>query len=253
MTTPFTLGGAQHRSRVWWAVSGVLLVTAAGCVTVGLRGHQRPLPGPVAQRPIPPVTPKPPAVTPAVVVDRSVPTSLRIPAIALSVPLSMLGLNLDGTVQVPTSGQEPGWFRLGPSPGQLGSSVILGHVDTYKGPGVFFNLRTLQPGDQVQVSLTDGAVATFAVSSVATYAKTQFPADQVYASHGDSTLQLVTCGGTFDAQTGHYLSNIVVYSSFVSATPATTVPTVPTVLTGAAAPTAPTEPAATQISSVSRG
>lgn len=249
MTTPVTLGGARHRSRVWGVVSGVLLVTAAGLLTIGLRGDEHPLPGPVAQRAVPPVappvSPKPPAVTPALVVAHSVPTSLRIPAIALSVPLSTLGLNLDGTVQVPTGDLVPGWFRLGPSPGQLGSSVILGHVDSYKGPGVFFNLRTLQPGDQVQVSLTDGAVATFAVSAVATYTKTQFPADQVYGSHGTSTLQLVTCGGTFDPQTGHYLSNIVVYSSFVSATPATTVPT--------GATTTSTEPAATQISSVSRG
>ena len=86
---------------------------------------------------------------------------------------------------------------------------------------MFFNLRTLKAGDQVQVSLADGAVATFAVSTVAQYSKTQFPADQVYGSHGNSTLQLVTCGGTFDSQTGHYLSNIVVYTSFVSATPAT--------------------------------
>jgi len=225
MTTTPTLDGAPHRSRVWWAVSGVLLVIAGGCITVGLHGHRHPLAGPVAQRPAPTVAKKPPVTIPPVaVVAYSVPTSLRIPAIALSVPLSTLGLNLDGTVQVPTGDQVPGWFRLGPSPGQVGSSVILGHVDSYRGPGVFFNLRTLTPGDQVQVSLTDGAVATFAVTNVAMYTKTQFPADQVYASHGDSSLQLVTCGGTFDTQTGHYLSNIVVYSTFVSATAATTAP-----------------------------
>ncbi|HEY7946622.1 MAG TPA: sortase, partial [Acidimicrobiales bacterium] len=200
------------------------------------------------QRPAPPVTKKPPvatkppvAFTPAPVVAYSVPTSLRIPAIALSVPLSTLGLNLDGTVQVPTGDLVPGWFRLGPSPGQVGSSVILGHVDSYQGPGVFFNLRELQPGDQVQVSLTDGAVATFAVKIVATYTKTQFPADAVYASRGDSSLQLVTCGGTFDPQTGHYLSNIVVYTTFVSATAATatTAPTTTAPSTTAPSTTAP--------------
>jgi sortase (surface protein transpeptidase) len=152
---------------------------------------------------------------------------LRVPAIALSVPLSLLGLNADGSVQVPTNDIEPGWFDLGPSPGQIGSAVILGHVDTYQGPGVFFNLRTLLPGDQVQVSLADGAVINFAVTSVVMYSKAQFPAQEVYQSHGSSALQLVTCGGTFDTQTGHYLSNIVVYTSFVSATTATTTTTQP--------------------------
>jgi len=163
---------------------------------------------------VPPV-----AVVP--VVARSTPVSLRVPAIALSVPLSTLGLNPDGTVQVPTNDIEPGWFRLGPSPGQIGSAVILGHVDSYQGPGVFFQLHALLAGDQVQVSLADGAVANFVVTAVAVYAKAQFPAQQVYASNGSSALQLVTCGGSFDTQTGHYLSNLVVYTSFVSATPAT--------------------------------
>ena len=131
---------------------------------------------------------------------------------------TQLGLNANGTVEVPTSVKVPGWFSPGPSPGQVGSAVILGHVDSYQGPGVFFQLRTLQPGDQINVNLADGVVATFNVTSVVMYQKTQFPDQQVYGSNGSSELQLVTCGGTFDPQTGHYLSNIVVYSSFVSAT-----------------------------------
>jgi hypothetical protein len=204
--------------------AGVLLVVAAACITMGFQDHSHPLAPPVSA----PVTLSPAPVTsvtsvPAVAaVARSVPVSLRVPAIALSVPLSTLGLNFDGTVQVPTNDTEPGWFKLGPTPGQIGSSVILGHVDSYKGPGVFFQLRALVAGDQVQVSLADGAVVNFAVTSVVMYPKNLFPAQEVYTSHGDSQLQLVTCGGTFDSQTGHYLSNIVVYTSFVSAHPATT-------------------------------
>src|SRR5664279_5537161 len=101
---------------------------------------------------------------------RSVPVSLHIPAIGLSVPLSTLGLDPDGTVEVPTSYQQAGWFGLGPSPGQSGSAVMLGHVDSHSGPGVFFRLRTQTEGDQVDVVLGDGATATFAVIGVATYA-----------------------------------------------------------------------------------
>ncbi len=86
---------------------------------------------------------------------------------------------------------------------------------------MFFQLRSLVPGDQVIVSLADGVLAQFAVTSVAMYSKPDFPAQQVYGSHGSSALQLVTCGGTFDTQTGSYLSNIVVYTSLVTTTAAT--------------------------------
>jgi len=150
-------------------------------------------------------------------IARSVPLELSIPAIGLSAPLSELGLNPNQTVQVPTSFQVPGWYKFGPSPGQIGSSVILGHVDSYQGPAVFFRLRSLRPGDHVDVTLADRVVAHFVVRQVAMYPKTNFPTLQVYGSHGYSALQLVTCGGAFDTQTRSYLSNVVVYTSLVSA------------------------------------
>jgi len=141
--------------------------------------------------------------------------SLRIPTLGLTVGLSQLGLNPDRTVQVPTDFQRPGWFRLGPSPGQPGSAVILGHVDSYRGPAVFFRLRSLVPGDRVEVNLAGGGVARFAVRAVASYPKASFPARQVYASHGGRSLQLVTCGGQFDYRARSYLSNIVVYTELI--------------------------------------
>ncbi len=146
--------------------------------------------------------------------------TLRIPAIGVDVSLSTLGVNPDHTVQVPTNFQQPGWFGLGPSPGQVGSAVILGHVDSYKGPAVFFRIRTLRAGDQVNVTLANGAIAHFTVTTVAMYTKDQFPAQQVYAPHGGSTLQLVTCGGAFDTHTRSYLSNIVAYTTLTTTTTA---------------------------------
>jgi hypothetical protein len=101
----------------------------------------------------------------------------------------------------------------------------LGHVDSYQGPAVFFLLRTLLTGDHVDVTLADGTIADFAVYTVVQYSKSGFPSQLVYDPHGYSALQLVTCGGTFDSQTGHYLSNIVVYTSLVSITaPAPAIP-----------------------------
>jgi hypothetical protein len=218
-----TARGKPHASRKWWFLTAVLVVAGTACLVVGIRGDQHPLAGPAA-RAAPPrsvgVTTTAPTAADPLVTARSVPVALKVPAIGLSVSLSTLGLNADGTVQVPTDIQQPGWYRLGPTPGQLGSAVILGHVDSYRGPAVFFRLRTLVAGDQVDVVLTDGVTSVFRVTSVVMYSKQAFPDQQVYGSHGDSALQLVTCGGAFDSQTGHYLSNIVVYTSLVGVTPA---------------------------------
>lgn len=208
---------AAWRPGRWEGTAIVLLLVAAGGLMVGLRGYRHPLAGP-AYSPL--ATPGPPAspVLANPTVPRSAPVSLRIPAIGVAVSLSQLGLNADGTVQVPTDFARPGWFRLGPSPGQIGSAVILGHVDSYRGPAVFFRLRSLHPGDHVEVSLANGMSATFVVSTVASYPKDQFPSNAVYGSHGYRALQLVTCGGTFDTRTRSYLSNVVVYTSLLSTT-----------------------------------
>jgi hypothetical protein len=205
------------------ALTVLLVLVGTACIVVGLQEHRHPLAGPVRQhrtataRAATATAPEITVPAPAAVA-RSVPVAVRIPAIGLAVWLTQLGLNANGTVAVPPSVQVPGWFSPGPSPGQVGSAVILGHVDSARGPGVFFQLRTLQPGNQIEVNLADGVIATFKVTSVVEYQKTAFPDQKVYGSNGSRALQLVTCGGVFDSQTGHYLSNIVVYSSFVSAT-----------------------------------
>ena len=161
-----------------------------------------------------------PVGQPAVVAASSVPVSLHIPAIGVSTSLSKLGLNADKSPQVPTNYQERGWYKLGPAPGMMGSAVILGHVDDKTGPAVFSKLGTLKAGDKVEVTLTSGAVAHFAVKTVATYPKAQFPSAKAYGPNGYRGLQLVTCGGKFDKATGHYLSNVVAYTALVSTTPA---------------------------------
>ncbi len=194
----------------WWVAAVVMLLAAAAAFALGLRGHDGWLPGPLfAGSGSAPTT----GVRPAA---RSVPLALSVPAIGLRVPLSELGLNPNHTVQVPTNFAEPGWYQFGPSPGQLGSAVILGHVDSYQGPAVFFRLRSLRPGDHVDVTLADGVIAHFVVRQVAMYPKEHFPSLMVYGSHGYSGLQLVTCGGVFDTQARSYLSNVVVYTSLAS-------------------------------------
>ena len=143
---------------------------------------------------------------------RSRPVHLWIPALNVSASVIVLGLNPDGSVQVPPNTVETGWYKYGPTPGQRGSSVILGHVDSYRGVGVFFYLRNLRPGNLVRVELADRHFVNFSVIGLREYTKGQFPEKVVYGYRSYAGLQLVTCGGVFDHSTGHYLSNIVVYT-----------------------------------------
>lgn len=151
--------------------------------------------------------------------SRSIPRELLVPSLGIATTVGELGLQANHQVQVPTSVHTVGWYRLGPTPGQLGSAVILGHVDSYLGPGIFFNLKTLPLGALIEVRLADSTTALFRVTSVVQYAKSNFPDALVYGSSGGRELNLVTCGGTFNHQTGSYESNIVVFSRLVGVTP----------------------------------
>ena len=143
------------------------------------------------------------------------PTRLVIPAIGVSAGLIHLGLAAAGTLQAPASTVVAGWYAGSPRPGAIGSSVIGGHIDSYQGPGVFFRLRLLHPGNQIYVRRADGTVAVFRVYAVQQYLKARFPTESVYGPTPDAELRLITCGGTFDAATGHYLSNVVVYAVLI--------------------------------------
>jgi Sortase domain len=152
----------------------------------------------------------------AAVVERSRPVLLSIPAIGLSERVSELGLNANGTVQAPTSWVVPGWYKLGPSPGEEGSAVILGHVDSVNGPAAFYRLSQLRPGDRVVVRLASGRLVRFEVIGLRMYSKAKFPDQLVYGPRSYDALQLVTCGGVFDATTHHYLSNLVVFTARIT-------------------------------------
>ena len=137
---------------------------------------------------------------------------LEIDTIAVSTSLVKLGLMPDRTVEVPSNADLAGWFRRGPKPGRRGSAVILGHVDSVEGPAVFARLQELRPGDLVQVERADGSTVRFEVRRSVTYANDKFPANRVYGAQGARRLNLVTCGGVYDASRGGYQSNLVVYT-----------------------------------------
>ncbi len=150
---------------------------------------------------------------------QSLPVSVAIPAIGLRSSLLLLGRDKDGTMAVPnltTSANEAAWYKYSATPGQRGTSVIEGHVDSYRGPAVFFRLGALRPGNRVDVTLADGITAVFKVTGVREYAKDKYPANTIYAPTNYAALRLITCGGGFDSATGHYLGSVVVFASLVS-------------------------------------
>jgi sortase (surface protein transpeptidase) len=145
--------------------------------------------------------------------------SVDIPAIGVHSRLLRLGVNPDGTIQVPsllTSAGEAAWYKYSATPGQIGAAVIEGHVDSYHGPAVFFRLGALRPGDVIDVTLADGVTAIFRVTGVREYSKSKFPAQTIYGAADYAALRLITCGGPFDPATGHYLSSTVVFASLTA-------------------------------------
>jgi hypothetical protein len=196
---------------MYWCASVTALAVALGVLVVG---HSTPRVAPVSVLSQgPPIAAR---VATVVRVPRSGPEELLIPALGIHIRVGRLGLQPDGEVEVPETTHTVGWFDRGVTPGQVGSAVILGHVDSYLGPGIFFELKTLKADDLITVILADGTVTRFRVTKVLQFAKTSFPDELVFGSHGARSLQLVTCGGPFDESTGHYLANVVVFSHLVS-------------------------------------
>lgn len=195
-----------------------LLVAAAGTAGLLLTRHGTPALRPPALGvnavPVPTntIVAPPQSAQPGPV---SRPVALTIPLIGVQTNLIYLGLTSDGSLQVPSTAYVAGWYTGSPRPGAIGSAIIVGHVDSYRGTGIFFRLRTLRRGDKIYVRRADGTLVEFRVTSVQTYLKNHFPTEDVFGPVPDAELRLITCGGAFDFATKHYVSNIVVYAAEV--------------------------------------
>ncbi|XVQ07094.1 class F sortase [Spirillospora sp. CA-255316] len=192
-----------------WTLSAVMLAVGLAVVGLGLRGPAGPPQPPAWAATSRPVGHHAPALT------RSVPVRVDVPSIGVRAPLTRLGLEPDGSVQVPAADRpgEAGWYEGGPTPGERGPAVLLGHVDSAKGAAVFYDLGRLRPGQRVEVGRADGRVAVFTVESVERVSKDRFPTQRVYGPLGHAGLRLVTCGGAFDETRRSYRDNIIVYAS----------------------------------------
>ncbi|MFH9296886.1 class F sortase [Streptomyces sp. NPDC017520] len=142
------------------------------------------------------------------------PAHVSVPSVGIRSTLMELGLNPDGTVEVPPAekGMTAGWYSGGSVPGAPGPAVLIGHNDTRFGRAVFHDLKDIREGAEVLVRDGAGKTLRFTVTGKETVSKKAFPTDKVYGPTKDSTLRLITCDGEFDAD-GHTVDNLVVYAA----------------------------------------
>lgn len=215
--------GLVRRNPVHAALVAALAIVGVTLVLIGVRAHSGPPPVHAAGR-LPHVVssqvkaPAAPTLSP----KPQPPVSIRIPVIRVDAPLMQVGLTKHRALQVPPLSHAgvAGWYRNSVDPGDPGTSVIVGHVDSFSGPAVFYNVSVLKPGETIQVRRRDGRTAVFSVDKIASYRKDAFPSRLVYRATRYPSLRLITCGGPFDAAHGGYQDNTVVFASLTRMLPA---------------------------------
>lgn len=190
-----------------------LLVRRALAVAAAAVAVTTALLAPGAPEPVPPV---PAAVAPGPVRSQGPvvavrPLTIAIPALGVRGPLEDLTADPStGELSPPDDPSTAGWFAAGVVPGDVGPAVVGGHIDSRAGPGVFFGLRRLRPGDLVEITRSDGRAVRFTVTTVRLHPKDRFPTAAVYGPAPGAELRLVTCGGPFDRAARSYEDNVVV-------------------------------------------
>lgn len=166
-----------------------------------------------------PTAPPPaPSLPPAPPMQPSTPKRLIVKKLGINAPIQSVGTDKKGAIQTPPINNPNlvGWYRYGPTPGQAGPAVMLGHKDTVSRSAVFARLRELQNGDTIEVTRMDGTVAVFTVGGIEQAAKETFPTNRVYGNADAAELRLITCGGSYNHITGHYVDNVIVYARMTS-------------------------------------
>ncbi|MER6841012.1 class F sortase [Streptomyces platensis] len=158
-----------------------------------------------------------PAV-PDLALPRSAPKRVSIPQIAVDAPFTQLTIGPTGQLNAPPAGDKNlvGWYKDGAAPGERGSAIIAGHVDTKTGPAVFLQLESLKPGATINITREDGIIASFKVDSVETFNKARFPNERVYSDAPTAQLRVITCGGAYDRKVKDYVDNVVVFAHLAS-------------------------------------
>ena len=201
--------------RDGWVVVGFVILGLGGTALMIRFGDTRLF----VQPPGVPVASSTMVRTPALRVAAALPTHLSIPAAHISADFETpLGLQPNGEIAAPKTYTEVAYYKYGPTPGELGPAVILGHVDSYRGPGVFYSLGQIKPGDAIIIDRADGSRLTFIIDSFERVLQAQFPTTAVYGPIDYAGLRLITCTGTYSHQTERYDKNLIVFAHLAAAT-----------------------------------
>ncbi|MEU6913853.1 class F sortase [Streptomyces olindensis] len=218
------------RTAVWvvWAVAALALTVSlftgrGGSSDTGGPPHAPPAVAPAASAApavpeAPPTSAAPqPSATSGAGLPRSRPVRLHIPKIAVDAPFTDLAIGRSGQLDPPPADDTNlvGWYAGGHSPGEAGTAIIAGHVDTKTSPAVFARLSELRKGDRFHVARADGSRATFVVDDAESFAKDDFPSERVYGDTPDAQVRLITCSGAYDRQARDYTENLVVFAHLV--------------------------------------
>ena len=209
----------RRAGRPSLAAAAVLIALGVALIGIGVRLCRSTAPDAGT---IPPITPAPAALADPSAAQQApphpavpfVPTQVQVPQIGVDAPVVPVTVQPDGLLAVPSDVHTIGWWSAGATAAAPSGTVVLaGHVDSaQQGPGAFFDLRALQPGDQVILSSADGRTAAYTVTARRQYPKRVLPTGEVFGQDATPRLVLITCGGTFDWDTRHYRDNVVIYA-----------------------------------------
>ncbi len=191
----------------------MILVGLLGLLYIAWQVNYQPVTHAEPSVQVPVVVAKPSNVTTSL--QHSNATELQIPDIGVNAQVINVGKKADGTIQVPSDPSQVGQYQNAPSPGEIGPAIIVGHVDSMKGPAVFWRLHLLQPGETIKIVRADGTIATFKINKVENFSQENFPTQEVYGNLDYPGLRLITCGGSFNYLTRHYSDNTVVFATLV--------------------------------------
>lgn len=200
------------RRGVWTAAAGACALAGALSLGIAIDDQRTPPPRPDAAGTVPPDSPSDrPRAAGKAGMPRSVPLTVTVPRVGLTAKLRPVQLTDRGQMPLPADPASAGWLDSSAAPGENGTAVLAGHVDTQDGPAAFYELAGAKPGMRVEIRRTDGTTAEFTIDAVAVYPKDRFP-DRVYAPTTGPSLRLITCTG-WDSDTETYRDNVVVYAT----------------------------------------
>ncbi|AQQ55626.1 class F sortase [Planococcus lenghuensis] len=152
---------------------------------------------------------------PAVEVAGITPVAIELPAIGEKAEVIEVGQTEEGAMEAPSNIYQIGWYAPGTKPGSSGNAVMAGHVDGLTSPGTFYNLKKLEPGDEIHITGTSGMKLTFVVTDKKSYVPEEAPLEEIFGPSSESRLNLITCTGVFNDDTGLYEERLVVYTELV--------------------------------------